>query len=158
MSGANKIVEYVFFFGLLGAVAYLVWEIIAPFTGALALAAIIVTICYPLYELILRRITRGNKTIASFLSVLVVLIVVIIPLVLLGSVILREAHSIYSLVSSDSQVQLETSLQAFEDMVQRVIPGFLLKSPATSSNFQTSLPQTLAQSLQVQHQPSFYSS
>ncbi|MCD5381721.1 MAG: AI-2E family transporter [Candidatus Pacebacteria bacterium] len=127
MTGANRIVEYVFFFGLLGAVAYLVWEIIAPFAGALALAAIIVTICYPLYEIILKRITRNNKTVASLLSVLVVMVVVIIPLILLGTILLNEAQDIYTLVNEDSQVTLESSLVAFEQFIQKFIPGFSIE-------------------------------
>ncbi len=45
----SRVVEYVFFFGLLGIAGYMVWLIMSPFLSALALSAIIVTICSPLH-------------------------------------------------------------------------------------------------------------
>ena len=35
----NRVIEHLFFFGILGLAAYVTWQIISPFVGALALAA-----------------------------------------------------------------------------------------------------------------------
>lgn len=123
---SNRIVEYVFFFGLLTLVGYLVWRLIAPFVGALALAAIIVTICYPLYIRVLQYTPKHNKTIASLISVFLVILVVIIPLAVLGSFIFREALSIYTLFNNSSQFQFETAVTDIERVVQTIIPNFSL--------------------------------
>jgi predicted PurR-regulated permease PerM len=123
---SSRLIEYVFFFGLLGVVAYLAWKLIAPFAATLALAAIVVTICYPLYERVLIYMPRRNRTLASFVSVLLVLLVVIVPIALLGSLLLREAASIYSLFSSSEQFSLERSLADLEQFIQTFIPAFTL--------------------------------
>ena len=74
---SNRIVEYVFFFGLMGVAGYLVWEMIAPFVSALALAAIIVTISYPLYERIRAKMPRKNASLAALVATIFVFIIVI---------------------------------------------------------------------------------
>lgn len=123
---SRQLIEHIFFFGLLAAAAYLVWLLIAPFGGALALAAIMVTICYPIYEKILALLPGHNKTIASLLSVLSVIAIVVVPLAILGTFILREALSVYSLVDSSSQLSITQSVAQVETLVQHYIPGFSL--------------------------------
>lgn len=128
-------VENIFFFGLLGGVAYLVWSIISPFGGALALAAIIVTICYPLYERVLKYSPRKNKTVASLFSVFLVLVVVILPLVLLGSFLLKEALSVYSLFNNGTQFGFEQTVSDIQSFVQVLIPSFQLDIAAYIQQF-----------------------
>lgn len=122
----NRLIEYIFFFGLLAGVAFLVWKLIEPFAATLALAAIVVTICYPLYERVLSYTPRHNKSLASFASVIIVLIIVVIPFAFLGSVLLREAVSIYTLFSANEQFSLEQSLSDLEAFVQTYVPAFTL--------------------------------
>lgn len=123
---SRQLIEQVFFFGLLAIAAVLVWRLVAPFMGALALAAIIVTICYPMYERIIRITPNKNKTAASLLSVFAVILIVVIPLTILGTFLLREAVSVYSLVNSSSQVSLTQSIDSIESFGQQFIPGFSL--------------------------------
>lgn len=119
----NRIVEYVFFFGLMAVVGYLVWEMVAPFVSALALSAIIVTIFYPLYKRILAKTYKKNETLAALLTTLIVLCIFIVPLFLLTSALVNEAVSIYK-ISNVEQVGLNTSLQTFEKQVQVYVPSF----------------------------------
>ncbi|MDA8596735.1 AI-2E family transporter [Candidatus Pacebacteria bacterium] len=121
----NRIVEYVFFFGLMGVVAYLVWQMLAPFVSALALAAIIVTISYPLYLRIVDRMPRQNETVGALLSTLLVFLVIFLPLVFIASALVNEAVSVYRIVGAE-QVGFETALQNFEDTANNYIPGFEL--------------------------------
>lgn len=121
----NRIVEYVFFFGLMAIVAYLVWEMLAPFVSALALAAIIVTISYPLYERIVRKMPRQNETLGALVSTVLVFLVIFLPLVFITSALVNEAVSVYKIVSAE-QVGFEASLRAFESTANTYLPGFEL--------------------------------
>lgn len=121
----NRIVENVFFFGLMGIVAYLLWEMLQPFVSALALAAIIVTISFPMYERILRKVPRRNETLAALISTLIVFLIVVIPLFLISTALVNEAVSVYQMASSE-QVGFETTLQNFEQEIGMYLPGFEL--------------------------------
>lgn len=121
----NRIVEYVFFFGFLAAVGYLIWQMAAPFVSALALAAIIVTICYPLYTRILSRTPFHNESLAAFATTILVLMIVIIPLFLITSALVNEAISVYGLLSNE-QIGFESSLNEVETVIQGYLPGFEL--------------------------------
>lgn len=122
---SNRIVEYVFFFGLMAVVGYLVWEMIAPFVSALALAAIIVTISYPLYERILKKMPKNNASLAAFISTFLVFLIVITPMLLIASALVNEAVSVYKIVSSE-QIGFENSLRSFETTMNQYLPGFEL--------------------------------
>lgn len=119
----NRIVEYVFFFGFMAVVGYLVWQMIQPFVSALALSAIIVTICYPMYAKIQKRMPRQNQTLAALVTTLIVLFIVIIPMFFITSVLVNEAVSVYKIVNVE-QVGFESSLSKIEVEIQRFAPGF----------------------------------
>lgn len=123
----NRIVEYVFFFGFMAVIGYLVWEMVTPFVSALALAAIIVTICYPLYTRILRKTPWKNETLAALITTILVLLIVIIPLFLITSALVNEAVSVYKIVNAE-QTGVEDSLIALESAIQIYLPGFELNA------------------------------
>lgn len=119
----NRVVEYVFFFGLLGIVGYLLWLMFAPFISALALAAVIVTICYPIYERILKVVPRQNESVAALLTTFIVVIIVVLPLAWLTSMLVSEAVSVYRILDQ-GDFSLEDHLADIEDMAESLIPGF----------------------------------
>jgi len=118
----NRIVEYVFFFGFMGIVAYVVWQMLTPFISALALASIIVTICYPMYLRILDRTPKRNHTLAAFLTTILVGVVVMVPFVFVASALVNEAVSIYTL-ASNGEVGFEDSFTELEQVIQRYAPS-----------------------------------
>ncbi len=122
----QKFLEYVFFFAVLTGSGYLVWQLFSPFISAIALAAIVVTICYPLYEKVLKIVPRNNKSVASLASLFLVMIIIVAPLFALGSLILREALSIYTLVNSSNHVSFIDFLSKIETFIQVFIPSFSL--------------------------------
>jgi predicted PurR-regulated permease PerM len=123
---SSRLIEYIFFFGLVGVVGYLVWELFSPFVGSLALAAIVVTICRPLYRKILKHTPRKQETIAALFTTLLVVFIVFVPVFILGTLIFREAVSIYTLFSSGAQATLTLSLQTIDQFIAKIIPGFSL--------------------------------
>lgn len=125
---SHKLLEYVFFFLVLVGSGYLVWQLFYPFVSAVALAAIIVTICYPLYEKILRILPNHNATFASLLSLLIVVLVVLTPLIILATFIFREALSIYALVNSSGHVSFIDFLSTIENFIKSFIPSFSLNT------------------------------
>ncbi len=120
----SRVVEYVFFFALLALAGYMVWLITAPFLGALALSLIIVTICQPLHNFILRHTFRQSRTLAAFISTLVVVIVVILPLVLLSSVVVREIITFYQAFNGEQELSIGGTVDLIEGKIQSYFPGF----------------------------------
>jgi predicted PurR-regulated permease PerM len=122
----HRAIEYVFFFGLLAVTGYMVWLIAVPFMSALALSAIIVTICYPLYERVLKRVPRKNKSLASLLTTFLVLLLIILPLILVFSLVAKEALGFYQELSLNHATGLQGALNVFEAKIKVYIPGFHL--------------------------------
>ncbi len=122
---ANRIVEYVFFFGVMAVVGYLVWLMFAPFISALALAAVIVTICYPLYRRVVVYMPRQNETLAALVTTILVLVIVILPVLILSSLILREAIAIYNLLGRN-EFSFVATIEGLERTAQIYVPGLEL--------------------------------
>ncbi len=123
----NRIVEYVFFFGLIAGVAFLVWEMLQPFISALALSAIIVTICYPLYTRVLRFVPRHNETAAALLTTVLVIAIVFVPVFFLTSSLVSEALSIYNQSSARAD-GFGQSVISVEQTVRDYVPGLELNA------------------------------
>lgn len=122
----NKVVEYVFFFLLLAGAGFLVWRVLSPFAGALALAIIIVTICYPLYERILNIVYKNNKSLAAGLTTITVVVIVVIPLVLISTLFVRELASFYQTLGAGQELTIEKYVLNLENIVRLYIPDFEL--------------------------------
>ena len=120
----NRIVEYSFFFILLALSGYMVWLIAKPFISALALSAIIVTICYPLYKRIRKITPKRNKSVAALITTLLVLIVVIIPVATISSLVVAEVINFYQDLSGGQTLTIEDSFNRVEGMIQTFVPGF----------------------------------
>lgn len=121
----HRLVEHLFFFGLLGVVTYVMWQIIAPFIGALALAAILATISYPLYMWVLRHVApKHSRSIAALLSILLVTVVVLVPISFVVYLLFAETLAFYTSISTGSALSLERTLFDIESFVQRFAPGF----------------------------------
>ncbi len=119
-------VQNTFFFALLLTASYLMWQLFAPFWGVLALAAIIVTICYPLHTRLRKYIYKENATLTSFVSLLIVLFLIIFPLTIIGSLLLREAVSVYSLFNDSSYASFTGVLEHVEVLIKTFVPEFSL--------------------------------
>lgn len=121
-----KVIENVFFFGLLGFAAYLVWLVLFPFVSALVLSVIIATVCFPLYDGIRNIFPRGYDSIASLISTVAVFLIVIIPLAVLGYFLFVEATTFYTALKSGSTLISNEPVQFVEEFVQKFIPDYQL--------------------------------
>lgn len=124
--GRSRVIEYTFFFASLVAVGYLLWLMLAPFITALALSAIVVIICYPVFSFILRYITRGRRGLAAFISSCIVLSLVVAPVVALSMILVNEFLSFYRSLEGGSLVTIDLLVSDIETEVQYYVPGFEL--------------------------------
>lgn len=118
----NRVVEYVFFFGLMGLIGILLWKMFLPFVTSLALAAVIVVICYPLYEQVRLFVPRQNASIAALITTLLVVVVVILPMLWISSLLVTEAVSIYKILSNGN-FTLADKLNEFQSALMTLMPG-----------------------------------
>ena len=117
-------VEFIFFFGALSITGYVVWQIFAPFITALALASVIVVVCYPVNEFFLHRVTRRNRTLAALLSTLTAFIMIVTPIFLLSTLLVSEFLSFYHTLDTGTPLPIESQLSLLEDQIKIYIPGF----------------------------------
>ncbi len=120
----SRVVEYVFFFGLLVLSGYMVWQIMSPFLSALALAAVIVTISSPLYHKIRLYMPRQSKSLAAFISTIIVFVVGILPIVLMTTLVVNEIVDFYQEIDSAEGLTITTISAGIESQIQRVVPDF----------------------------------
>ncbi len=130
-------VQNTFFFALLFLASILMWQLLVPFWGVLALAAIITVICYPLHKRVRKLVYKENETLAAFVSLIVVLFVVILPLTIIGSFLLREAVSVYSMFNTSSYTSFTGSLSHVESLIQTFVPEFTLDISGVVSQIAT---------------------
>ncbi len=120
----TRAVEFAFFYGALAIVGFMVWQIFAPFVTALALSAIIVVICYPLYEFILKYLSRKNRSVAAFITTIIVFACVVVPVFLISTLLVNEFLSFYRTIDVTTQMPLDNTLNSVEAKIQTFIPGF----------------------------------
>lgn len=120
----GRIVEYVFFFLLLAASGYLVWQVFSPFISALALSLIIVTICYPMYVAIKKGVPRQNETLAALIATFIVVILIVLPLLFISTIFVRELASFYQNLGAGQDLTIEHYLNTLENTVALYIPEF----------------------------------
>lgn len=122
----SRIVEYVFFFSLLVLSGYMVWLIMSPFLSALALAAVIVTICSPLYYWLIPRMPKQNKSLAAFCSTLIAFVVGIMPIAIMTTLIVSEVANFYQEIENSGGIALGGAVEMIETQISTVVPGFEL--------------------------------
>ncbi len=96
----NRIIEYTFFFSSLALVGVVAVFMLLPFLTALALSAITVIICYPMFRFILRFITRQRRGLAALIATLIVFSAVVVPVSLISSLLVNEFVSFYRSIES----------------------------------------------------------
>jgi len=119
----SRVIQYVFFFGLLLLAGYMVLLIMKPFVTALALALTIVIICHPLYVQVKKRVPKQNKSVAALLSTILVLLLIIAPVVFVSSLVVREVVTFYQDLDAGT-LSLQSGVTVIESRIQVFAPSF----------------------------------
>lgn len=108
--------RHLLFFVFLAGVTYGFFAILKPFFYPLFWAAILASIFYPFYKKINFKIKSPN--LSSALTLISILVIIVLPLILISTLLIREALDIYDLAANNSQ-QITSDLQNFFKAVQK---------------------------------------
>ena len=116
-------VEKKFLYALLAIVILITLAIFYPFLTVFIIAGAFTVVLTPIYLWIQKHITRGNKTIASLITVILFLIVLCVPLFLIGTVIFNQTqNTYYSIVANQNP---GTFIQTIDTYIKGILPeGF----------------------------------
>lgn len=117
--------QLIFFMILTAGVSLLTFFIFKPYLVPIFLAAIIAIVSHPFYERLLRAL-RDKKTLASLLTVLIVLAFILIPSVFIGISLFGEATSFYNHITfgqSENGGFLNIVTGFFEKKISAFAPG-----------------------------------
>jgi predicted PurR-regulated permease PerM len=89
----NRRIHVIGFLVALSLVFLLVAWIMLPLVNIMAFAVIVAILFYPLYKLILKKVQKPS--LASLLTVFVILLILALPLALFGQIIISELISLY---------------------------------------------------------------
>jgi predicted PurR-regulated permease PerM len=136
----------VFFFVLLLVILYVAYLIFSPFLQAVAWAAILAMIVYPVYEWLL-KVLKGRATLASLILTILIVFLIVVPAMRVSVFLSQETVELAKTMrSSVSSTQFE-ALKA-RPWVQRLIESW--ESVAAELEFfDIDLGQSAAQGAQV---------
>jgi predicted PurR-regulated permease PerM len=103
-----------FILGALAVALYFGWKVFRPFVPAIATAAILDIVFYPLFER-LARAFGGRRALAAALTVLIVVLLVIVPLFGMGVLFTKQALDLYQAVSAKAHDGGFDALLRFRD-------------------------------------------
>ena len=103
-----------FILGALGVALFFAWKVFQPFFSAIAIAAILDIVFYPLFTR-LKRAFGGRRALAAGVTVLVVVLSVILPLVGMGILFTKQALDLYQGLSVKAQDGSLDAILQFRD-------------------------------------------
>ncbi len=128
----NKKIQIYFFSALLLAVSVLLFFVLYPFVGVLALAAVLAFVLQQLYNRVLRIFKF--ESLASFIAIIVLAVFIILPLLFLGWQIFQEAQSMYFQVAGAKLPYLNELTALIENPIRNYIPNFSINLSLYTSN------------------------
>jgi len=91
-----------FIVGALAVALYFTWKVFQPFFSAIAIAAILDVIFYPLFVR-LRNAFGGRRAAAAGVTVLGVVLCVILPLIMMGVLFTKQALDLYQILNARAE-------------------------------------------------------
>lgn len=120
----KKDIQTYFLLGLIGIASLVVALMFLPFLNSLVIATVFVVVFDPIYNRFL-KISRGQTSVASLITILAILIIVFVPVTFIGLTVFDQAQGLYLRVTSDTQsinplLRIETTL---ETKIQDLFPS-----------------------------------
>jgi len=116
----TQTLEIGFFILLITGVLLLTFFIFKPYLSALFLAIVFAILFDPIYEFFVEKIKlKSRKSIASLITVLIMVSTILLPLIFFGSLVFQEARA---LVDSSSTVFLGDRAVELKNYIEGVIP------------------------------------
>lgn len=121
----NQKIQSVLFLIILAAVLALFLLLLKPYLGIIIASGALAVVFAPLYNKI-AELLKQKKTLASLLSVALVVLIVLVPLFLIGFQVYKEASGLYTNLSGDNFGQFNSLVNKAEKLVQKLSPDFSL--------------------------------
>lgn len=93
----KKDISTAFLFLLLGVSFYFAYLVFKPFIPVIILSAVFVTLLYPVYDWLLRKL-KGRATLAAMLSVLAFVLIIVLPIGNFLVLLAKESADTYALM------------------------------------------------------------
>jgi predicted PurR-regulated permease PerM len=119
----SKVLETIFFMGLLGGVILLTFFIFQPYLGALFVALVLAVMFEPVYRTLAEHFKKWPG-LAAFATVMIVLVVILLPLSYIGAILFQEARDLsFSLLGEQGSTGfLSTTLTSLENAIRGFAP------------------------------------
>lgn len=111
-----------FFFGLIGLLSIGVLYLFAPFAYPIFWAAVIAVMFYPVNRWLVHKLKR--ESLASTISVLLVFLIIFVPLAILSTILVAQAHDLYQKVSTSELVKNPEQVSSWLEQNQFTAPLF----------------------------------
>ena len=121
----NQKIQNAFFLIVLLVSFILLVFLLKPYIGIIVASGALAIVFLPLHRQILKWV-KGKKTIASLISILVVIVIILAPLFLIGFQVYKEASNLYLGISSNNFSQFNNFIAGVEKIAQKFSPGFSL--------------------------------
>ena len=113
---ASNLPKYFLLGGLLALMITLVW-IISPFIPSIVIGAVIATGFYPIHSMVLGKV-KGRRTIATLISLFVILAVVMVPISWFISYITGQAIDMYLYIEPKVETLLTTDFHLIPKIME----------------------------------------
>jgi len=121
----NQKIQNIFFLLLLLTSFILLLVLFKPYIGIIVAAGALAIVFQPVHNKIL-DLTKHKQTLASLISVFLVILIIVTPLFLLGFQVYQEASDLYLKLSSGNFESLNKFISSAEKNIQKLSPGFSL--------------------------------
>lgn len=125
-----KTIQLSFFIGLTLVLLVLSFFVFKPYLGIIFLSSVLAVVFYPLYEKFLVW-TKGGKSLASALTLVVITFAIVIPAIFLAASIFKEAVGLYNSLAFGGGA--EQVLNYFDNVTSKIGQTFL-NDPSLSVN------------------------
>lgn len=102
-----------FFIGCFAIVVYFLYLILSPFFSILLWAGVLTVVFLPLFRVVLRH-CRGQRTLASLITCLLILLLIVLPVFLLGLVVTHQSVALYQTVQGGVEGETANRIRALE--------------------------------------------
>ncbi len=119
-------IEFYFFLGVLIILSFLTFFVFLSFITTLIVSSTVAVVVYPFHKKIL-KVCRGNKAVASFISIFILTVVILIPLFFITLDVFNEAKGAYAHLTTQGNgtyMFLDTVQQNINKKIAKIVPGY----------------------------------
>lgn len=119
----SKVVELVFFYTCILAVAYILWLLFSPYFVALTLAGMLVLVAYPIHVWLGTKVFPGLPTLTALVSTMMTYVFIVVPICLVLYLLTRETVFLYEQLQISNNYSVDDVFVYLQNLVNQYLPG-----------------------------------